>query len=593
MLFSKKKHRPPFSRSSKAFRLILSARMANKKSCSLVASSETGAAALASSFSGTISSFPVGSLLAASGVSSPVNSALAASGSAIPAQSPIHDQLGLPTPGAPRGSGSLSVDNSPSITRFMSPLATEVQSSSGIEGVALPAPSPAGTEAPTVKNYAALLKNSTQLQEMGTPVDHISGAPFVLIPDENIETAKKEFKDFIYARFHGDFPSMGKIIGVVNAVWAKTGPRIFVHNIGHGTFLLRVTTPRTREVLLSRTCWNIGGLPMFVAPWSPDYSPDEPPLTSAIVRVELKNVPYLLFNKESLSRLATAIAKLYVRVDLTTPLPRKIVSGFTNGKEVVIDVTYPWLPVKCDLCKKFGHPSVRCDAVPPEGSPGKLGIRKVSVETSRRRSRSRPGRSTDKKVKQGLLRYQPVLRPSVEASKEATSSQLHEEDVLIASTIQEDHSADLEEGEIPHQITENTTDLGDANANKGSITEELSIEDQYVTTVEKVEFSPRDDEYHGLSTGAFDVLARISPEACDEDLLSASVDETKSEDVKTSTAKDADDITVSEENSVHKSLLDSRPATEGFIHPAEEQDRDNPFFLVKNRNSGRKATKRH
>ncbi|KAG5401453.1 hypothetical protein IGI04_016060 [Brassica rapa subsp. trilocularis] len=506
MLFSKKKHRPPFSRSSKAFRLILSTRMAKKKSCSLVASSETGAAALASSFSGTLSSFPVGSLLAASGVSSPVNSALTASGSAIPAQSPIHVNW--------------------------------VQSSCGIEGVALPAPSHAGTEAPTVKNYAALLKNSTQLQEMGTPVDHISGAPFVLIPDENIEAAKKEFKDFIYARFHGDFPSMGKIIGVVNAVWAKTGPRIFVHNIGHGTFLLRVTTPRTREVLLSRTCWNIGGLPMFVAPWSPDYSPDEPPLTSAIVPEELRNVPYMLFNKESLSRLATAIgkpdslapeterkenfevAKLYVRVDLTTPLPSKIVSGFTNGKEVVIDVTYPWLPVKCDLCKKFGHPSVRCDAVPPEGSPGKLGVRKVSVETSRRRSRSRPGRSTDKKVKQGLLRYQPVLRPSVEASKEATSSQLHEEDVLIASMIQEDHSADLEEGEIPHQITENTTDLGDANANKG-----------------------------------------ISPEACNEDLLSASVDETKSEDVKTSTAKDADDITVSEENSVQKSFLDTRPAT--------------------------------
>lgn len=283
-------------------------------------------------------------------------------------------------------------------------------------------------------------------------MEHISGAPFVLIPDENVEAAKLEFKDFIYARFHGDYHSMGKIIGVVNAVWAKTGPRIFVHNIGHGTFLLRVTIPRTREVLLSRTCWNIGGLPMFVAPWSPDYSPDEPPLTSAIVPVEMRNVPYLLFNQESLSRLATSIgkpdslapetkrkenfevAKLYVRVDLTTPLPSKIVSGFSNGKEVEIAVTYPWLPVKCDLCKKFGHPSVRCDAVAPERSSRKMGVRKISVESSRRRSQSRSGLSTDKKVKQGTLRYIPVVQDSMEASKEADSSLFLENGGLVIST---------------------------------------------------------------------------------------------------------------------------------------------------------------
>lgn len=49
-----------------------------------------------------------------------------------------------------------------------------------------------------------------------------------------------------------------------------------------------------------------------------------------------------------------------MRVDLTAPLPNKIVSGFSNGKEVQIDVSYPWLPVKCDACKKFGHTKERC-----------------------------------------------------------------------------------------------------------------------------------------------------------------------------------------------------------------------------------------
>lgn len=79
---------------------------------------------------------------------------------------------------------------------------------------------------PQVKNYAALLKSPAQLQELGTPVEHVSGAPFVLILDEKIETAKLEFNDFICARFHGDYSSMGKIISIVNAVWERMGSGI-------------------------------------------------------------------------------------------------------------------------------------------------------------------------------------------------------------------------------------------------------------------------------------------------------------------------------------------------------------------------------
>lgn len=235
---------------------------------------------------------------------------------------------------------------------------------------------PLSPQSPEVKSYANLLKASAQLEELGTPTEHVSGVPFVLIPDENIAATKEEFCDFVYARFHGDVPSMSRIIRVVNAIWARAGPRIFVHDIGDGAFLLRVTNAQTREAILAKTCWNIAGHPMFVALWSPDFTPEEAPLTSAVVPVELRNVPYLLFNKEILSRIATAVgkpvslaperkenfqvAKLYVKVDLTKPLPRRIISGFSNGKENEISVTYPWLPLKCEECRKFGHQKEKC-----------------------------------------------------------------------------------------------------------------------------------------------------------------------------------------------------------------------------------------
>ncbi|CAN6858665.1 unnamed protein product, partial [Brassica oleracea] len=349
---------------------------------------------------------------------------VAATGSTIPVTiSPSAVATSLSTPGSATVTNSRSVidsvailkETAPSHLKSLLPPHVEVSKISG-DSTAINIDSKSLENVDSqARNYAALLKSSAQLQEMGTPSEHVSGAPFVLIPDENIEAAKLEFKDFIYARFHGDYPSMGKIIGVVNAVWARTGPQIFVHKIGQGIYLLRVTNPKTREVLLSRTCWNIGGLPMFVAPWSPEYSPDEPPLTSAIVLVEMRNVPYLLFNTESLSRIATAVgkpdslaleterkenfevAKLFVRVDLTAPLPNRIVSGFSNGKEVQIDVSYPWLPIKCDVCKKFGHTKERCPTGLAEGSSSEFKDRKTTTETQRRRSKSRPGHTKYKK----------------------------------------------------------------------------------------------------------------------------------------------------------------------------------------------------
>ncbi|KAF8104770.1 hypothetical protein N665_0168s0013 [Sinapis alba] len=265
------------------------------------------------------------------------------------------------------------------------------------------------------QNYASLLKVSAKLEELGTPSEHVSGAPFVLIPDENIESAKEEFKDFIFARFHGEYPAMGRIIGVVNAIWAKAGPRIYVHNIGDGCYLLRVTNLKAKEALLSRTCWNIAGFPMFVAPWSPDFAPEEAPITSAVVPVELRNVPYLLFNRESLSRLATAVgkpvslapeterkenfqvAKLYVRVDLTKQLPSKIISGFSSGRKVEISVSYPWLPVKFSKCGKYGHSSERCrSGLVEANAPGKR-ERSTSANKDKARHYSRPSRNREKK----------------------------------------------------------------------------------------------------------------------------------------------------------------------------------------------------
>ncbi|CAN6927816.1 unnamed protein product [Brassica oleracea] len=579
MLAKKKKPRPPLALSFKPFRLAR-------------ASSKSGAMAKKKNKSISLADLGV----AAIGASAPPTdlSSLAISGST---------QIG--------GSGSAvslltSTEALSSTQRSVSPPPEEASNLPSGSGSALPVSKVSEEVANPVRNYAALLKSSAQLQEFGTPSEHVSGVPFVFIPDENIEVAKLEFKDFIYARFHGDYPSMGKNMGVVNAVWAKTGPRIFVHNIGQGMYLLRVTNPKSREVLLSRTCWNIGGLHMFVAPWSADYSPDEPPLTSAIVPVEMRNVPYLLFNNESLSRIATAVgkpdslapeterkenfevAKLYVRVDLTTPLPHKIISGFSNGREVQIEVSYPWLPVKCDTCKRFCHKTDRCPAGVSEGSFGQVKSRKFVAESARRRSKSRPDRSRDKLGKKLEPRYVPVVHVENNNKGETAATKSVPDVELVSTTesLQVSAEVGLEEGEICEEGScqaATSVDVPDQNpkavqqnhptSNVIISDEMLSLSSDTAVTVNgaKVPQSPDDGFNTALPGVVYESV--VSPDPTNVSKVYDSVPDTGTSVQNTNQRLPADPGIKQEHND----------------YPAE--DRDNPFLLVKNRKCGRKVTK--
>ncbi|KAF3519662.1 hypothetical protein DY000_02060123 [Brassica cretica] len=121
------------------------------------------------------------------------------------------------------GSPSVTVSGSPSTgkvplvsppmdgdsSRGIAPLAAEK------EEVVVSEVKPIANPAPGNRKYYEVINDSSLLEELGSPTQHISGAPFVLIPDENLEEAKEEFRDFLFARFHGEAPDMGRIIGII------------------------------------------------------------------------------------------------------------------------------------------------------------------------------------------------------------------------------------------------------------------------------------------------------------------------------------------------------------------------------------------
>ncbi|KAH0872777.1 hypothetical protein HID58_070139, partial [Brassica napus] len=271
MSAKKKKFRSPFGVSSKAAKFVGSARLASlakskNKSISTVGIRSADVVASGSAAMPLTRSEVSPALSAGAGIVfgnlPPGSTGSLGAVSVIGCSVNPHKSLPF-SPALVAGVVSPSLVMDSSLSGPIPPSASLEMGSQPIDGNSAPLPSVVAAPAlEPVRNYASVLKSSSDLKELGTPTEHVSGAPFVLIPDENIAAAKEEFKDYLFAWFHSDVPPMGRIIRVINAAWAKSGPRIYVHSIGQGLFLLKVTNPKTRETLVSRSCWNIAGVPI-------------------------------------------------------------------------------------------------------------------------------------------------------------------------------------------------------------------------------------------------------------------------------------------------------------------------------------------
>lgn len=104
------------------------------------------------------------------------------------------------------------------------------------------------------------------------------------------------------------------------------------------------------------------------------------------------------------------MAKFTVQVNFLKELPKRIVSGFSNGREIEISVSYPWLQERCADYNAYGHDSLHCSRKPSLS----LSIRKNLCSRSRQSNRTRRDRSGRS---QGPT-YRPILRCSTEISVE-------------------------------------------------------------------------------------------------------------------------------------------------------------------------------
>ncbi|CAE5977993.1 unnamed protein product [Arabidopsis arenosa] len=253
--------------------------------------------------------------------------------------------------------------------------------------------SPPGDSSPVQSkqlSYAAAVNKRPSLKKHEFQVSLVDGIPTIEVPSAVISDSVPLWEDFLVGRFPSTAPHVAKIHVIVNKIWSlgdKT-VRIDVYENNTTSVKFRIRDQATRLRVLRRGMWNIAGLPMILAKWSPIPEEAQPEVSTMPLWVTLKNVPHSMYSWEGLGFLSSPIgdpirlhpetelcsnfeeAKVFVGVNLTKSLPQKFCFKLNQVEEVTVEFVYPWLPPRRSRCSKWGHTEDVC--VTKKASPVKV-----------------------------------------------------------------------------------------------------------------------------------------------------------------------------------------------------------------------------
>lgn len=203
------------------------------------------------------------------------------------------------------------------------------------------------------------------------------GKHSVEVPAEIMEQPNPLWEDFVIARFLDTAPHIAKVHMIFNKIWAygEKSQKLDVIEMDERTMRIRITNGRIKEKVLRRGMWNVAGVQMVVARWSPDVA--DPNESLIPLWVHLTNVPLNMYSWKGLSFMTSAVgipdhlhpetlactnfevAKILVKADLSKELPKRI-DFIIQGEKVEVDFAYPGLPPRCINCGKWGHYETFC-----------------------------------------------------------------------------------------------------------------------------------------------------------------------------------------------------------------------------------------
>lgn len=211
-------------------------------------------------------------------------------------------------------------------------------------------------------------------------IEIVGGVASIQISENIFDESELLWNSFVVGYFIGDSPHMGSVHATVNRIWSspKAGSKIDVQFTEKNTVLFRIDNNQMRTRVLQRKYWHIADVPLVVNVWSPESALNPPDLTSIPLWVDLRGVPNDIYSHKGLKCVTKAVgkfvklhpntegcirldvARVLAEVNLHESLVEKITFKDKEGIEREIAVSFPWLPPRCTVCRRWGHKGQDC-----------------------------------------------------------------------------------------------------------------------------------------------------------------------------------------------------------------------------------------
>ncbi|KAJ9536537.1 hypothetical protein OSB04_un000289 [Centaurea solstitialis] len=209
----------------------------------------------------------------------------------------------------------------------------------------------------------------------------------VKIPLDLAKRASVSFITTVCGYFLGPRLQFAMVKRFAKTQWGKFG---FVDAMLNesGIFFFKFETVGGAAQVAELGSVMISGVPFFLIPWDPTKGLSKPQHTSCPLWVKIHNIPLIAFNKEGISRIASALgvpklmdacttsmcdkawgrpgfAKLLIDVWAVGELKKEVeivIPSLTGGEDLksCLRVEYLWEPIQCSHCLVFGHRTTNC-----------------------------------------------------------------------------------------------------------------------------------------------------------------------------------------------------------------------------------------
>ncbi|XP_059301875.1 uncharacterized protein LOC132053789 [Lycium ferocissimum] len=192
------------------------------------------------------------------------------------------------------------------------------------------------------------------------------------LEQEEIDREMRKWRSALIVYVIGDTPGYNYMSKFVTQTWNKVvEPEVFLHKEGY--YVIKFQSVEDMNEILFSGPYTINNKPMILKQWTVNFDLSKKFPTKIPLWVTLPHLPMSCWSCQSLSKIPSLIGKplyadectskqrriscaqILVEINITRPLPDKVLVSEPNGTTFEQAISYDWKPEYCPKCLKIGN----------------------------------------------------------------------------------------------------------------------------------------------------------------------------------------------------------------------------------------------